>query len=636
MSRLAQGTLGKTQANATRRARRLALMLAITTALFTSGCMTHKAAYVMTAPPEVLSHEQPIAADDNSPINSPIAPAMASSPAHSHPTRTSVATAIQNAPGAASDKAQPAVVRAQSPTGQYAAGNGDYFRQPMQASGTPNNASWGNYQPTPTQPNWNQDYSPPSTSNWGVQNSATAPQASPWTSAPTGTGIPAATGAPPAWGDSTAPATSNWGNGTGQAPGQTVYTPNQIPAPGSGPAAGGPWGGTNNTPAAPPWNGTPALGGPAFGAPGLTQSPEAGIGVPAPLTDIIVNASEAQTGRLQIGAAVNSDAGVTGQFVLDEKHFDWRRWPRGWDDLPNAFRGAGQTLRVEAMPGSRVQRYVVRFADPYLFNTRISFSLSGFLFERSYFDWNEQRLGGEIGFGYRVTPDLSVQAKFRGSEIKVTDPRVPDVDELNEALGDNDLYGIQLGIIQDTRDIPFAPTQGYYLELSYEQVMGSFDYPRGIVDFRRYFLVTERPDGSGRHVLGFSHRLGVTGSQTPIYENFFAGGYSTLRGFEYRGATPLDNSVAVGGELSILGSVEYRFPISADDMVQGVVFCDYGTIEEDIDIDWDDYRVSLGAGFRISMPALSAAPIALDFSVPVAREDTDSIQNFAFFIGVSR
>ncbi len=356
------------------------------------------------------------------------------------------------------------------------------------------------------------------------------------------------------------------------------------------------------------------------------------------MADIIVNLQETQTGRLMVGAAVNSDAGVTGQIVIDEKNFDWRRVPRSWDDWANgtAFRGAGQGFRLEAMPGNDVQRYMLQFTEPYLFDTRISFNLSGFLFTRNFFDWNEERLGGRVGFGYRITPDMSISASLRAEEVTVSDPRVPGVPQLDEALGRNEVYGARFSLTQDTRDIPFAPTQGYYFEASFEQVFGTYDYSRGTIDYRRYFLVTERPDGSGRHVLGFSNRLGITGSQTPIYDTYYAGGYATLRGFDFRGATPKVSGVAVGGDLSFLGSVEYLFPITADDMLKGVAFCDYGTIEEDLHIDGDDYRVSLGAGLRISVPAMGPAPIALDFAVPVAREDTDDIRQFSFFMGVSR
>ena len=92
----------------------------------------------------------------------------------------------------------------------------------------------------------------------------------------------------------------------------------------------------------------------------------------------------------------------------------------------------------------------------------------------------------------------------------------------------------------------------------------------------------------------------------------------------------------VGGEFLMLGSLEYLFPITADDMLKGVVFADFGTVEENIEIKRENYRVSLGAGVRIFIPAMGPAPIALDFAVPLARADTDRIENFSFFIGMGR
>jgi outer membrane protein insertion porin family len=354
--------------------------------------------------------------------------------------------------------------------------------------------------------------------------------------------------------------------------------------------------------------------------------------------DLIVNVREQQTGRFMFGVGINSDAGLTAQVVLDEYNFDWRRFPHRCGDIINgtAWRGGGQRLRIEAIPGSQLQRYLVNFTEPYLLDTNISLNLSGFLYDRDYFDWDEQRLGGRIGLGYRLTPDLSITAGMRLENVNISDPRVLNVPELNEVLGDSALYSGRLALTHDTRDSPFAATEGHLLEFGFEQVFGTFEYPRGTMDYRRYFLLSERPDGSGRHTLGTSWQVGVSGSDTPLYENFFAGGYSTLRGFRFRSANPKSGDVFVGGEFSFLGSVEYMFPITADDMMKGVVFCDYGTIEEEVQLEGEDFRVALGAGLRIAIPAMGPAPIALDFAVPVAREDTDRIQNFSFFVGFGR
>ena len=51
-----------------------------------------------------------------------------------------------------------------------------------------------------------------------------------------------------------------------------------------------------------------------------------------------------------------------------------------------------------------------------------------------------------------------------------------------------------------------------------------------------------------------------------------------------------------------LGTAEYMFPITADDALRGVVFCDFGTVEQDVRI--SNFRAAPGVGLRISIPAM--------------------------------
>jgi outer membrane protein insertion porin family len=355
-----------------------------------------------------------------------------------------------------------------------------------------------------------------------------------------------------------------------------------------------------------------------------------------PAVDLDVVLSEAQTGRLMLGVAVNSDAGLVGQILLDEQNFDWARLPTSWDDFASgrAWRGAGQRFRLEAAPGTEVQRYLVSFQEPYLWGSPVSLGLSGSYFDRRYRDWDEQRLGGRVALGYQWTEnDLAANIAYRGENINVRNIAA-DIPELTEVLGDNSLHGFKLTVANDTRDSAFLATQGHYIELSFEQVVGSFVYPRGIVDARQYFLLRERPDHSGRHVLTLSSRAGITGNNTPIYENFFAGGYSTIRGFDFRGASPVKDGVQVGGEFMWVNTVEYLFPLTADDMIHGVAFVDFGTVEEKVEI--EDFRVAPGFGLRITVPAMGPAPIALDFAFPIASADFDDEEVFSFNIGLQR
>ena len=361
---------------------------------------------------------------------------------------------------------------------------------------------------------------------------------------------------------------------------------------------------------------------------------------PSQAVDVLVGLQETQTGRLMIGAGVNSNAGIVGNIVVDERNFDWRRWPRSFEEIRNgtAWRGGGQRFRIDASPGSVVNRYLVSFQNPYLFDTPISLGLSASLFDRRYRDYDEQRLGGRVSLGYQwVEHDLSATLAYRGADVEISNISDPSVPELNDALGNNTLHGFRLSVVNDTRDSAFLPTQGHYAEVGVEQVIGSFDYTRGTLDFRQYYLMRERPDHSGRHVLSMSTRLGVTGSQTPIYDNFFAGGYSTLRGFEFRGASPVDpvnTNVVVGGEFQWLNSVQYLFPVTADEMLHGVVFSDFGTVEKKTQI--KDFRVAVGFGLRITVPAMGPAPIALDFAYTPSKADFDQTQVFSFSLGFTR
>ncbi len=431
-----------------------------------------------------------------------------------------------------------------------------------------------------------------------------------------------------------------------------------APAPSAAPPAGAPAGPAPNWPSSP----APAAQQPAFGsqfpgdpvqsggqgqlAPPLGPSLEPGPvyadfpGAFDPLTrdlPMIVEVDEARTGRLMFGVGINSDAGLIGNIVIDEQNFDLFRFPRGWEDIRNAtaFRGAGQRFRAEAMPGTEVQRYMISFQEPYLLNTDVSLSLSGFYYDRRYIEWDEQRVGGRTALGYHFTRNLSGSLSFRGARITIHNPIEPTPDELDEVLGKNTLLGFGASMTHDTRDSAFLATEGHLAEAAFEQVIGSHVYPSVDLDLRRYFLMHQRPDGSGRHVLSMKAQLGWTGDRTPIYDHYYAGGFSTLRGFNFRGVSPIDEdtNVRVGGEFRLLASAEYMFPITADDMLRGVVFCDTGTVEPRIDQWSSKYRVAPGFGLRVVIPAMGPAPLAFDFAFPISSEAADRTEVFSFFIG---
>jgi outer membrane protein insertion porin family len=423
-----------------------------------------------------------------------------------------------------------------------------------------------------------------------------------------------------------------------------IPEPSLMPATGAPAAAPGYYGPT----AAPNYG--PATGygeapmldppaGSAFGAVGIFGSPYNSAQEGLRDLPLIIQTEETQTGKLMLGVGVNSDAGLVGSIILDEQNFDWRRPPTSWNDVATgrAWRGGGQRFRMEAVPGTEVQRYMFSFQEPYFFNSDVSLGLSAFYYDRLYQQWKEQRVGARISLGYHFTRRLSGSLSFRPESINIRDVIDPNLPDFQRVLGTSDLYGFGGTLAHDTRDSPFLATEGHLVEFSFEQVLGRFTYAHGELDVRQYFLLWERPDTSGRHVLSFTGRLGITGAGTPIYDRYYAGGFTTIRGFAFRGASPRSNNgIAVGGEAMVLASVEYLFPITADDMIRGVVFVDSGAVQPSIDNWTDKYRIAPGVGLRISIPAMGPAPIAFDFAFPITTQAGDEKQVFSFFLGVLR
>jgi RNA polymerase sigma factor (sigma-70 family) len=79
------------------------------------------------------------------------------------------------------------------------------------------------------------------------------------------------------------------------------------------------------------------------------------------LRGFALNVQEQPTGGLMFGEGVNSDAGLVGSIVLNERNFDILRSPTCFDDISNgtAWRSAGQEMRIEAVPSTQVQRCTV-------------------------------------------------------------------------------------------------------------------------------------------------------------------------------------------------------------------------------------------------------------------------------------
>lgn len=384
-----------------------------------------------------------------------------------------------------------------------------------------------------------------------------------------------------------------------------------------------------NTPGQNPLFNNSPQGNP-YGNSNVNPAPDAGW------VDLIPEVTETQTGRISFGVGINSDAGFLGNAIIDESNFDILRVPTSFRDITNgtAFRGGGQQFRLEAVPGNEVSRYLASWRDPFFLDTNYSLGVSGFYYTRIFQYWNETRTGGKVTVGRQINNFLSGQFSLRLEDVDVYGaPNNPPA-LLTQALGHSLLSTARVGLIHDTRDSAFLPTEGHYLEAAYEQAFGDFSYPRVDLTARQYRTMYQRPDGEGRHILALNGQMSYTGDDTPIYERLFAGGFSSFRGFQFRGVTPVENGVGVGGQWMALGSAEYIFPLTASEAVRGVVFSDFGTVENTVA--FHDFRATAGFGLRVTVPAMGPMPIALDLGFPIAKQDDDQTRMFSFYVGFLR
>lgn len=356
----------------------------------------------------------------------------------------------------------------------------------------------------------------------------------------------------------------------------------------------------------------------------------------SPLKDILVQVKETNTGSLIFGVGVNSDAGLNGSIVLNERNFDITRFPTSIDDLlsGNAFRGAGEEFRLQAMPGTEVQQYTATFREPFLFDTPYSLTASGYYLERQYDEYLETREGASLSIGRKLNQYWAASVGVRVENVNVSEVPAGAPIDYTSVIGDHFQVGFKGTVTRDSTDSYLRPTEGSKMSLSFEEIVGQSSFPLFNFDYSQFFTTTERNDGSGRQVLVFHSFLGVAGDNTPVYERFFAGGYRSLRGFEFRGVGPDVNGFMTGGDFMLLNSLEYQIPVKANDQIYMVTFVDTGTVEPEA-FDLRNYRVSAGIGVRFTVPMLGPVPIALDLGFPIVKANGDREQVFSFFIGLS-
>jgi len=348
--------------------------------------------------------------------------------------------------------------------------------------------------------------------------------------------------------------------------------------------------------------------------------------------DAEVSVIEGQTGMVMLGAGITSDSGVMGQIVFEQRNFDISDRPESLSELitGQAFKGAGQTLKISLQPGTEVSEYSVNFTEPYFMNKPIALDLAASSWKRSRESYDEGRLKGYAGLEKRYRNHWSRSVGVRMERVRIDNLDYDAPREIEDVKGDNILMGVRLGAGRDLTDDRLNPSKGYNFNISYEQVAG--DHTFGILSgvYRRYRTLStdlaERKTILATKVLAAS----VVGDAPP-FEKFYGGGTGTygIRGFEYRGVSTrsgVDND-PVGSDWIILANAEATVPLSSETFA-AMFFIDSGMIDS------GGYRAAVGTGLQILVPQwFGPVPMRLEIAAPLMKDGDDDTQIFSFSVG---
>jgi len=357
--------------------------------------------------------------------------------------------------------------------------------------------------------------------------------------------------------------------------------------------------------------------------------------------DLLVEVTEAKTASFNVGAGINSNGGIGGNLTYEQRNFDITDWPSSIGDVfsDRAFIGAGQDFRASLEPGTQQTNASIRFTEPYIFDQPYSLTNEIYYRDRTRENYDDVRVGDRISLGHRFDYVYSGSFSLRGEDVNIENIQDKEVrsDQILDLSGHSQLSSVGVQFRRDTTTRGLLPSKGTTTTIgleSYGLLGGDFQFEKATASFDYYQTLSE--DLLDRKtILRFYGDLGyIFGGDNPFFERFYGGGIGSIRGFAFRGVSPRDGPEQdrVGGDFSATGSVEVSFPL-ATEILRGVVFTDFGTVEHDVQL--GVVRSSIGAGVRLTLPFLGQVPIALDLAVPITKDHYDSTQFLSFSLGFS-
>lgn len=335
------------------------------------------------------------------------------------------------------------------------------------------------------------------------------------------------------------------------------------------------------------------------------------------LLDVVVSVKEGQTGTLSGGAGFSS----TDQFILMANVTQ-----------SNLF-GRGQVLSLNAEIGGTRQNFSLSFTEPWLFDIPLSAGFDVFNTERIYQDFTRRSLGGAVRFGYELRQFVRGNVMYKYEDVEVRDVSDLASITLQAEEGKSAVSSLTFSVVHNTLDNPMFPLKGWMnigtAEFAGTVFGGTVDFVKFQVDTGVYIPVIWDTTIHLRARAGWGEGLG--GDRLPVFERYFVGGISTVRGYEVRSLGPEVDDVLIGGNKELIFNVEHIFPIAPSLKLRGLVFIDAGNaFSEDESIKFQNLRFSAGAGIRWFSPM---GPLTFVLGFPIDREEGEDPSAVQFSIG---
>ncbi len=310
------------------------------------------------------------------------------------------------------------------------------------------------------------------------------------------------------------------------------------------------------------------------------------------------------------------------------------------------FLGTGNYFSFDFSKSSSQQNYSIDFTDPYFTVDGVSRSFSLYYNKRDedagdVGDWASDNWGAFLRFGFPIDEyeSFRVGGGFRNTEITTGSTVTKEIPVwLGEHGNDFNEIVLDFNWMHDTRDSTIFATEGSITRVNAEVVTpgSSETYFKAGVRNRTYFQLHDKLIASVRGDLSYGDGYGSS-DDLPFFRHYYAGGLSTVRGFQNNSLGPRwdDGKGDIkGGNLRVTGGAELIMPWHLGQDAETVrigAFADFGNVYDSGHFDSKDLRYSAGLFLLWRSPV---GPLNISYGVPLNEKKDDSIERFQFTLGV--